>query len=389
MSSDRPRLYSGEAQHQNFCRMDAFYPVSRLQPAPHPAPFPVGAPLTLPTQYAFEGQSKTTEAFLADTDTVALLVLVDGVIRFEEYFLTGGVDVPWTSWSVAKSFVSALLGIAIHDGLIDSPDDTIERYLPDLSGSAYEGVSLRHVLQMSSGAAWNEDYSDPNSDVNRLAPVMAGHGSLREFVRGIRRGADPGTTCQYNSADTQVLGLLLRAVTGKSLTEYMQAQLCDPLGFEQPGYWLLDAEGVEMALGGLNLSARDFARIGELYRNGGRSGDAAVVPDHWVAASVQADAPHLQQGNVIVGGHVFPLGYGYQWWIPEGSRGEFAAIGVYNQFVYVDPAAGSVIVKLSANRAYGTTPHEASNREAETVAWLRAVNQAVDAKPHRTPTGGP
>ena len=130
-------------------------------------------------------------------------------------------------------------------------------------------------------------------------------------------------------------------------------------------------------MGGLNLTARDFARIGELYRNKGRWGDQQLVPEDWVDASVRADAPHLHQGQVIVGGHVFSLGYGYQWWIPAGDEEEFSAIGVYNQFVYVNPRKRSVIVKLSANRAYGTSPDEHTDREEETVAWFRAVNSLI------------
>ncbi len=377
MSTDRPQLYSGQPQHENFCRMDAFYPVRRLSAAPEPQPFPEGTPASLPDSFEYAGAQRDSSAFLNETDTMAVLVLVDGEIRAESYYLNGGPDVPWTSWSVAKSFVSAMIGIAIEEKLISSAVDRADKYLPDLKGSGYEGVSIRHILQMSSGADWNEDYSDPSSDVNRLGPVMGGHGSLREFVRGIRPATEPGTLCQYNSADTQVLGLLLSEVTGTTLSEYMQEKICNPLGFENPGFWILDAEGTEMALGGLNLTAKDYAKIGELYRLGGKWQDQQIVPADWVNLSIRSDAEHLQQGNVIVGGHVFPLGYGYQWWIPAGDEGEFSAIGVYNQFVYVNPTKNSVIVKLSANRAYGTTAEESSNREEETVAWLRAVNNSL------------
>ena len=169
----------------------------------------------------------------------------------------------------------------------------------------------------------------------------------------------------------------LGAVTGTTLSEYMQQKICNPLGFEHPGYWILDAEGVEMALGGLNLTARDYAKIGELYRNGGRWAGQQRVPQDWVESSIRSDEPHLQQGQVVVGGHVFPMGYGYQWWLPAGNAREFSAIGVYNQFVFVNPEKRSVIVKLSANRTYGTSPGEATNREEETLAFLRAINDGI------------
>jgi CubicO group peptidase (beta-lactamase class C family) len=133
-----------------------------------------------------------------------------------------------------------------------------------------------------------------------------------------------------------------------------------------------------MAFAGLNLTARDFARIGELYRNDGVCNGRQVVPRDWVRASVVADAPHLQPGRPLVGDHALPFGYGYQWWLPAGDRGEFAAIGVYNQFVFVDRSRRAVIVKLSANRAYGTTNEETTNREEETVEFLRAILRQLD-----------
>ena len=155
MKHERPRLFTGDPQHENFSRMDTYYPVRELQPAPAALLFPEGAPIELPDRYVFQGSERNTDTFLTETDTVALLVLVDGAIRFEKYYLSGGPRVPWTSWSVAKSFVSALIGIAIEEQLIRSVDDSIDRYLPILKGSAYAGVTIRNVLQMSSGADWN------------------------------------------------------------------------------------------------------------------------------------------------------------------------------------------------------------------------------------------
>jgi CubicO group peptidase (beta-lactamase class C family) len=133
-----------------------------------------------------------------------------------------------------------------------------------------------------------------------------------------------------------------------------------------------------MAFGGVNLTARDFAKLGELYRNGGVWQGMQVVPKNWITASVTPDAPHLMAGKTEISDHSLPLGYGYQWWIPDGDRGEFSAIGVYNQLVYVDPSRGIVIVKLSANRTYGMSPYESTNREAETIEFLRAIAARFD-----------
>lgn len=372
-------LYAGEPQHENFSQMDALFPTRSMAASQASFQFAAGAAVALPESFSFAGNTCSTEEFLANTDTSALLVLKDGAVRFEEYYLTGGREVRWISWSVAKSFVSALIGIALDEQLIGSIEEPITKYVPTLSESAYNGVRIKDVLQMSSGARWNEDYSDPDADIHRLGAVMSGAGSLADFVSKIQPATDPGTLCQYNSADTQALGMLLSAATGTSLADYMHTKLMRPLGMESSGYWLTDPAGMELALGGLNLTARDFAKIGELYRNGGRWAGQQIVPQSWVESSVVPDSAHLAPGKVIVGGHVFPFGYGYQWWVPEGERGEFAAIGIYNQFVYVDPSRGTVIVKLSANRKYGTTPDEAENREAETMEFLRALSAQSDA----------
>ena len=373
MDNQPPALYSGARQHEKFNRMADFFACVPLNAASQPRPFPKGAAIELPETYVFEGAEKNLQTLLSETDTVALLVVQDGELRHEHYALTGGPDVRWISWSMAKSFISAMVGIAVNEGAIGSIDDAISDYAPDLKGSAYEGVPIQHVLQMSSGARWHEDYSDPDSDVNQLGAVMAGQQTLDAFVANIPPDEPSGTHCRYNSADTQALGMLLRGATRGTLSDYMQEKLIEPLGFEDAGYWVSDHAGVEMVLGGLNLTARDYAKLGELYRHGGRVGDKQIVPADWDAASIRSSAPHLAAGQVTVGGHKFPFGYGYQWWIPGGDKSDFSAIGVYNQFTYVNPEARATIVKLSANPRYGLSELESDNREEENMAMLQAI----------------
>lgn len=371
-------LFTGAPQHQNFPRLRDFVASREMTPSHAPFTFPHGEPLELPATYEFEGSTKSMHDFFVDTDTAALLVMQNGAVRHETYALTGGPDTQWISWSVAKSFISALVGIAIDEGFIGDIDDPISDYIPVSPGSAYDGVAIRHVLQMSSGARWKEDYSDPESDIIRLGAVMAGISTLEAFVANMVRESEPGTVCRYNSTDTQALGSLLVHATNRSLSEYMQEKLIEPLGIAAPGYWLLDSTGMEMAFAGLMLTPQDFAKIGELFRNSGAWRGQQVVPAAWVRSSITAGAPHLKPGRVILNDHAVPLGYGYQWWLPDGDHGEFSAIGIYNQFVYVDPSRDVVIVKLSANRAYGTTPDESTNREIETIAFLRAIAQQCD-----------
>ena len=374
---DQLALFSGAPQHQNFGRFKDMAPTSAMAASTKPFAFPVGKSIDLPNHYSFEGQQKSVEEFFTETDTTALLVLKEGQMVLERYALTGGPDVHWISWSVSKSFVSALVGIAVHEGHIRSVEDPISDYIPVPKGSAYHDVSIKNVLQMSSGARWNEDYSDPSCDVFRLAAAMGGAMSLEEFVAGMATESPPGTICRYNSGETQALGMLLAYATKRTLSDYMQEKLFEPLGMNAAGYWLVDKTGKEMAFAGLNLIARDFIKIGELYRNDGVWNGQQVVPAAWVKASITADASHLVPGKPWLSDHTLPFGYGYQWWLPAGQDGEFTALGIYNQVVYADRSRGVVIYKQSANRAYGTSKDEATNREIETIEFVRSIARHI------------
>jgi CubicO group peptidase (beta-lactamase class C family) len=302
-----------------------------------------------------------------------VLILKDGNIRFEQYWSTGGPDETWLSMSVAKSFISALVGIAIDQGHIRSIQDPVTDYAPELGGSAYDGVAIKDILQMSSGAAWNEDYGDPESDINRFGRIFALGGSMNEFAATLQGEFKPGTYNRYNSTDTQVLGMVLTNAVGRSINDYMTEMLWHPLGAENQGWWLTDSDGMEMAFGGLNATAKDYAKLGELYRLGGALDGRQIVPAAWVQASVTPDAAHLMPGDNPASD--WPLGYGYQWWIPGGDKGEFMAVGVYNQFIYIAPESKTVIVKLSANSAYGTPDDAMASSEFETIEFFRAVTQ--------------
>lgn len=365
-------LFTGAEQYENFNRMKELFPTGEMTPADQPFQFGESVQIALPASFKYNGDDRDLQTFLQETDTSALLVLKDGNVVFEEYWLTGGRDVQWMSMSVAKSFVSAAVGIAVSEGHIASIEEPVTQYVPSLAGSAYDGVRIKDVLQMSSGAAWSEDYNDPDSDISRFGRIFALGGSLNEFAATLTRDNEPGTFNRYNSTDTQVLGMLLVEATGRSITDYMTEKLWHPMGAESSAYWLLDDEKMEMAFAGMNATARDYAKIGELYRLGGRLNGRQVAPEPWVSASVTPDALHLQPGKNNPASD-FELGYGYQWWIPEGDEGEFSAIGIYNQFVFVNPTDGVVIVKLSANSDYGSTTDESSYREIETIEMFRAI----------------
>ncbi|MBV1886796.1 MAG: beta-lactamase family protein, partial [Parvibaculaceae bacterium] len=214
-------LFSGAEQYENFNRMTELFPSATMKAAASPFEFEQGEAIELPETFVADGASVNTQTFLAETDTAALLVIQDGKVRLERYSLTGGRDVQWLSMSVAKSFTSTLVGMAVEEGAIGSIEEPVTKYVPALAGSAYDGVRIKDILQMSSGAAWNEDYNDPDSDINRFGRILGAGGSFSEFVTTMKREQEPGTYNRYNSASTQVLGSLLMAATGRPIQEYM------------------------------------------------------------------------------------------------------------------------------------------------------------------------
>ena len=364
-------LFSGEEQYENLNRFYKFINSSTLIPSSAPINFKSRKTISLPVSFNLNNVEIETENFLQRTDTSALLILKNGEIQFEQYWLTGGEDVQWMSMSVAKSFISALVGIAIRDGHINNIEEAISDYVPELKNSPYNNVRIKDVLQMSSGASWDENYSDPESDINRWAKIFALGGSFDEFIQTLSNDFEPGTINHYNSMDTQALGMLVNRATGKSITNYMTEMLWHPMGAVNEGYWLLDSEGMEMAFAGLNATARDYAKFGELYRLDGELNGQQIVPKSWVKDSITPDGPHLTPGDNPLSD--YPLGYGYQWWVPEGGKGEFMAIGVYNQMIYVAPESNMVIVKLSANSSYGTAEDSDMASELETIEFFRAI----------------
>lgn len=369
-----PRLFSGAEQVANFREMSNIYPVRVIRRSSRPAPFERGSPVALPATFVQGERTLDTVELLAKVETTGLLILKDGRAVFEEYWRGNDATTQSVSWSVCKSFVSALVGIAIADGAIASVADPVTRYAPELAGSAYDGVRLKDVLQMSSGARWNEDYSDPQSDINRFGRLLVDGTSFDEFAASCVREKPPGTYNRYNSTDTHVLGMVVRKATGRSLAEYMREKLWEPLGMEADGFWIVDTSGAEFAGGGLNAILRDYAKLGLLYMNGGVCRGVQVVPRAWVRESTTPDAPHVTPG--VRDSAPNPAGYGYQWWVPD-LNGAYCAIGIYGQFIYVDPNARVVIAKTSAYRDYGRSPRPEHSLGIEQIALFRTIAAGI------------
>jgi CubicO group peptidase (beta-lactamase class C family) len=274
----------------------------------------------------------------------AIVVLKDGEIAYEHYRLGTRAEDRRIGWSVAKSFLSALFGIVLAEGAVESLDDPVTRYAPALLGTAYDGASIRDVLLMSSGVRFDENYFDFHSDINRMGRVLALGQSMDAFAASLsERERAAGESWQYVSIDTHVIGMVIRGATGRSITELMAEKLLQPIGVESNPFYLTDGNGIAFVLGGLNMSTRDYARFGQLFLQQGRWDGRQVVPADWVAESTRPlaiTAPGATR-------------YGYQWWIPaDGREGEFLARGIYGQFVYVNRPAGVVIAMNSADREF-------------------------------------
>jgi hypothetical protein len=322
----------------------------------------------LSEEYNFNGKKKSVRSFIDHTGTTGLIVIKDDVILFEKYYLGNTEASKAISWSVAKSFVSALFGIAVSEGRIKDINQPVTDYLPLLKNSGYNGVSIKNVLQMSSGIRFNEDYADFNSDINKMGRYFALNMPLADFIASLKAEKQQGTYNHYVSMDTQVLGMILREATGKTLSEYAEVKLWKPLGMESDAYWLIDSSGMEAAFAGLNVTLRDFARLGRLYLKKGNWNGKQIIPAAWIKSSVTPDAPHLMPGKRPNAKWV--LGYGYQWWIPENPDGEYLAIGVYGQAIYVYPRYNIVIAKTSAYADYNK---DGDNMEIESIEMFRAI----------------
>ncbi len=357
-------LFSEATRVENFRAMDRVFPYRTVARAGPVWAFDRDS-RPLPARYAFGEEERDLAAFLDRTETTGLLVVHSGFITHEEYRQGADETSAFTSWSVAKSVLSALIGIALEEGHIASLRDPIGAYVPGLDGTPYGAVPIEDALTMSSGIAFDEDYARTASDINMLfIRTMAMGQPQVDLLAGLASGRAPGEFNDYVSSDTMALGLVLAAATGMPVAAYLESRLWGPMGAEADAFWSTDRRGEEFALCCLNATLRDYARFGRLFLEGGAREGRQIVPAAWVRASVTPEAAHLQPGPNPASHWTF--GYGYKWWIPEDPQGDFLAIGVWGQYVYVDPTREVVIVKTSADPDF-------DGRDHETVAVFRAI----------------
>jgi len=349
-------LFDADRIVANFSNMERAFLTRPVPRGDGPvSPLPQGPEMTLP-----EGVAGWIEA----RAVTSLLVLHKGRMVHESYHRGTAREDRRIGWSLAKSFLSALIGIALAEGQIASLDDPVTRYAPQLQGSAYDGTTIRHLLQMTSGLEFDEDYLDYHSDINRMGRVLALGGTMDGFAAGLTaRAAPPGTRWKYVSIDTHALAMVLRGATGRDLPALLSEHIIQPLGFEAEPYYLSDGEGVAFALGGLNVTTRDYARFGRMVEQMGRDQGRQIVPEDWIRTSTTPSAPTAEGA----------LQYGYQWWMPADARaGEVFGHGIYGQYIYIDRARDAVVVVTSADRGFRQPGIKTGN-----IAMLRRIAAAL------------
>jgi CubicO group peptidase (beta-lactamase class C family) len=345
-------LFEKENIVENFLHMEDINETSNLIKSPSPTRLPVNLTYQLPIDFSSNGKTIDVQDFIDHSMTTGLMIIHKDTIILENYTRGLTPETTHISWSMAKSFISGMIGIAIEEGKIKSIQDQITDYLPQFKGTGYEGVTIKNALEMSSGVGFNEDYSDFNSDINRFGRYFALGQSFEKFALSLKNTRKPGTFNHYVSIDTQVLGMVLKKATGKSITQFMQNKIWNPIGMEDDAQWIIDEDGMELALGGLNATLRDYGKYGLLYLREGNWFGNQIISQNWVKQSITMDGPHLQPGINQFSSN--DLGYGLQWWIPQEADGAFLASVIYNQHIYIQPNRDLVIVKLSGNYHFKT-----------------------------------
>jgi len=318
-------------------------------------PLPPGDPIAI---------SMDVDNYMSEQRTAGLVIVQDGKVRLEKYGLGFDAKGRWTSFSVAKSFTSTLVGAAIKDGFIKSIDDKVSDYIPDLKGSVYDDVSIKQLLTMTSGVQWNEDYEDKNSDValfNEHEPEQ-GVDATVSYMRRLSREAPAGTEWVYKTGETNLIGVLVSSATNKKLSNYLSEKIWAPFGMEQDASWLLGSTGHEISGCCIQALTRDFARFGQFMLDGAMAGGEAVLPEGWIAAATTT------QANIGYPGK----GYGYQWWTYDD--GSFAAQGIFGQGIFIDPKRRLVIAS-NGNWPRATDPDTVG---AQREAFYKSVQAAVD-----------
>ncbi len=368
---DMNALFAPDTRVDNFRHMERIFPKRPIRAGGQPFVFK-RQDRSLDVHYTFDGEERSLDEFLQRVVGTGLLVIKNDRIVHERYMQGSDEESRFTSWSVAKSFISTLVGMAVGDGLIKSLDDPISDYVPELQGSGYDGVPIRHVLQMSSGVDFDETYDNRLSDIQQFFWKVFIFGRRADRVMtDYPKGEPSGTVHHYISIDTQALGMMLRRLYNKPLADLLSERIWQPLGMAGDAFWNIDeasADGMEIAFCCINARLRDYAKLGRLYLNQGNWNGKQLLPKDWVKEATTPGAPHLEPG--VSPYDYGPRGYAYQWWVPENYQREYFASGVWGQYIYVSEPDNLIIVRTSVDPAYRPNM-------AESIVVFRAIRDAL------------
>ena len=365
-------LYPDKAV-RTYSNTDKIFPTRTIKAGPKPFPLPPSAKPLKSLTFASAGKSYDLPDYVALNRIVGLLLIKDGTIAYEHYDFGFTPTSRWMSMSLAKSFVSTLVGAAIKDGFIGSVTDPVTKYLPQLAGSAYDKVSVRDVLMMSSGVKWDETYVDPRSDRRKYLEIQIASdkpGAIFDLMKGLPKAVEPGTKFNYSTGETVLIGEIVQAATKRHLAEYLSEKIWAPLGMEADASWYLDAPGGhEVGGSGVLARLRDFGRFGQFFLDGAKINGKPVVPDGWIA---EATGPRIAS-------HFPHLMYGYQWWVVKAEpggihEGAFMGRGIHGQYLYINPREKVVAVCLSAR------PKPTGKDAIADLDFLSAAVQALRAQ---------
>lgn len=360
-------FWSQAKRDADFAHMYRIFPADKVDAGKDTRQLPDGKAL----QPQWHDPAITLDTYMQRYHVHGVMVLQHGRVRLERYALGSDADTHWTSFSVAKSVTSMLLGVALKQGDVDSLNDRVGDYVPELADSAYADVTVRQLLTMTSGVRWNEDYTDPDSDVSQMyrQACVDDEAHILPYLKQLPRAHAVGQHFNYNTAETDLLGVLVQRATGESLAQYLAENVWQPYGMVADAWWLKD-ECADSNTGGSGLSATlaDYARIGQFMLEDGRIDDTSVLAATWRNNATQMKETPGDSGH----------GYGYLWWVdPDGS---YAAVGIFGQLIYVDPGRGLVIAQNAAwPDAYSDA--EVQARRDFVAAVKRAVDDETD-NPH-------
>jgi CubicO group peptidase (beta-lactamase class C family) len=356
-------------QVNTFRNIDRLFPTRTVRHGTHAYQLPASDKPLKNFRFKSDGKEYDLYDYLSLNRVSGLLVIKSGKIAFETYQLGNTERTRWMSMSIVKSITATLIGAAIKDEHIHSLDDGVTRYLPELAGGAYDGVSVRDLLQMTSGVKWDETYTDPRSDRRRMLEVQKTQqpGGVLALMAQLPRAAIPGTRWNYSTGETHIAGALLRAAVGKPLAEYLSDRIWAKFGMESDATWWLESpDGLEVGGSGLSATLRDYGRFGLFLMLGGKAGGDQILPEDWVR---EAASPKTVDGKSV--------DYGYMLWpIPNATgtinEGSFEARGIFGQHIYVNPAEQAVVVVWSAqSKPLGKAPVRDNDFFAAVSAALR------------------